>query len=82
MTVKSIVPAELCDAFLKQSYWPYGKSSQRCLKKAWKDGKCRLHHPDEKRRRQKKRDDMKDYEHKRRKQFFKNNDIANPANFY
>lgn len=52
--------ADKCKAYIKQSYWPYGKSSQQCTNNAVKDGYCIIHHPEEKRKREKKRMDIKE----------------------
>lgn len=49
-----------CKAFIKQTSWPYGRSSQSCQRKEWKDGYCKTHHPEEKRRRQRERDNKKE----------------------
>ena len=49
-----------CIAHLKQNYWPYGRTSQTCQKKEWKDGFCKIHHPEEKRKRQRERDNKKE----------------------
>lgn len=49
-----------CSAKLKQNYWPYGRSSQSCQNAVWKDGYCKIHHPDEKRRRQRQRDERRE----------------------
>lgn len=49
-----------CKAFLKQTFWPYGISSQTCQNKEFKDGYCKTHHPKEKLSRQSERNKKKD----------------------
>lgn len=50
---------ESCKAKTKLDRWPYTSTSP-CGRKVWKDGFCKIHHPDEKRRRQDIRDKKKD----------------------
>jgi hypothetical protein len=57
---------EICKGHTRQKSYPYHASP--CINKEWKDGFCKLHHPDEKRRRQKERDNIKDQKYLKSKQ--------------
>jgi len=48
-----------CKAKTKMPYFPY-LTSITCSRKEWKDGYCKIHHPEEKLRRQKERNSKKD----------------------
>lgn len=49
---------EQCNGFTKDKRYPYPKSP--CNNNVWKDGYCKIHHPDEKKKRHKESMDNKE----------------------